>query len=215
MESERAVEEKLIHKIERALWHECIQEGAARVDIPRPEYDAMLLLDTNKNVLFWSSGVEAALSHSEEVKLEEGGLRLRNAKRQRELDALIENCFLRNTAGFVSLVGGDKSVFRLLVSTVQTRDKHFSLCHGLVAIFLLAGSRETCDDAGLISPRFGLTESEERVANLISQGYRPADIANVMALSVHTVRHHIKKIYRKTGVHSQAQLTALVLKHSS
>jgi PAS domain S-box-containing protein len=51
----------------------------------------------------------------------------------------------------------------------------------------------------------------EIVARLVA-GQRPADIASAMFLSPSTVRNHLATIYRKFGVHSQAELLAALLR---
>lgn len=172
--------------------------------------EAFLLLDSSKNVLFMSSQAELALSHSGVVRVAAGRLLLRHSGKQADLDSLIDQCFAQEYSGAISLMGKDRDPVRLRVSTVQSRDENLSPNHGLVVLFLGAGICEGGGEDDQFSQRFGLTESESKIANLISLGVRPADIADKMALSVHTVRHHVKKLYRKVGVHSQA-LTALVL----
>jgi DNA-binding CsgD family transcriptional regulator len=51
----------------------------------------------------------------------------------------------------------------------------------------------------------------EIVARLVA-GQRPADIARAMFLSPSTIRNHLATIYRKFGVHSQAELLAALLR---
>jgi PAS domain S-box-containing protein len=51
----------------------------------------------------------------------------------------------------------------------------------------------------------------EIVARLVA-GQRPAEIARSMFLSPSTVRNHLAAIYRKIGVHSQAELLASVIR---
>lgn len=53
---------------------------------------------------------------------------------------------------------------------------------------------------------FGLTKQERRVLSLHSLGCTPDEITDILHLSVHTVRSHIRAIYRKTGVHSAQEL---------
>ena len=50
------------------------------------------------------------------------------------------------------------------------------------------------------SPR--LTEREADVLRLIARGHTYADAAQRLGISPHTVASHIKKAYRKLGVHS-------------
>lgn len=47
-----------------------------------------------------------------------------------------------------------------------------------------------------------MTPREIDILRLISRGYTYARAAERLGLSAHTVASHIKKIYRKLGVHS-------------
>lgn len=190
----------------------CSAAGNILSGIARQDCGGFLLLDFRKNVLFLSFEAEQDLANSEVLKLVSGRLKLEESGKQMELNSLIEECLLRKSAGSICLEKDDAGPSQLLVSTIQPRDINLSSHHGLVAVFFVKEGRRNSLDQ--FAQRFGFTESESRIANFISQGLRPADIADKMALSVHTVRHHIKKLYRKAGVHSQAQLTALVLSSS-
>lgn len=53
-----------------------------------------------------------------------------------------------------------------------------------------------------------LSGREMQVLQLISQGLRYEDIAEELKISVHTVRHHIEKIYKKLNVNSRGQAVA-------
>ncbi|MCK0154144.1 helix-turn-helix transcriptional regulator [Alcanivorax sp. S6407] len=179
--------------------------------VHRQKQGALLLLDGQKNVVFLSVEAERQLSQTTAVGLDEGRLRLSGRRKQAELDALIQQCFERKHTDMISVMEDAQESVRLLVSTVQPRDEKLFQSHGLVAVFLVGDATDESSEEEVIGQWLGLTESESRIASLIAQGRRPADIASDIALSVHTVRHHIKNIYRKTGAHSQSQLTALVL----
>jgi DNA-binding CsgD family transcriptional regulator len=60
----------------------------------------------------------------------------------------------------------------------------------------------------LISPRFRplLTPREADVAAQVLAGRRDAQIAAALFLSPHTVKHHLKSVYAKLGVHSRVEL---------
>ncbi len=55
-----------------------------------------------------------------------------------------------------------------------------------------------------------LTAREKEIVGLISCGHSNKDIATMLFLSEHTVKDHTKNIYRKLGIHSRYELTALV-----
>ncbi len=55
-----------------------------------------------------------------------------------------------------------------------------------------------------------LTRRENEIVGLISYGHSNGDIAKMLFISENTVKDHTKNIYRKLGVHSCFELTALV-----
>lgn len=55
----------------------------------------------------------------------------------------------------------------------------------------------------------GLTERESDVFELAAQGARKDQIAERLFISPATARTHLQRVYRKLGVHSQAELMAL------
>ena len=59
-----------------------------------------------------------------------------------------------------------------------------------------AGAYDRRDEGDRLTPR------EIDILRLVSRGYTYARAAERLGLSVHTVASHIKKIYRKLGVHS-------------
>lgn len=211
------VEKQLIKDLMPHIARAIRQEGASRLlndrqaAVQRQKQGALLLLDGQQNVVFLSSEAERLLLLTATVTLVAGRLRLGQRRKQAELDELIRRCFESKATGMVNLNESDQIASRILVSTVQPRDSRLFQSHGLVAVFIVSGQGEQCTEEDVISQWLGLTESESRIASLIAQGRRPAEIASDIALSVHTVRHHIKNICRKTGAHSQSQLTAIVL----
>jgi DNA-binding CsgD family transcriptional regulator len=60
------------------------------------------------------------------------------------------------------------------------------------------------------SPLHVLSSRERQVLDLLGQGYRPRSIAEKLRLSPETVRNHLKAMFRKTGTHSQEELTEML-----
>ncbi len=66
-------------------------------------------------------------------------------------------------------------------------------------------------------PAFGwgsLTDSERRIAELVSQGLSNREVANQVFLSAHTVAFHLRHIFWKLDVGSRVQLATLVTEKS-
>jgi DNA-binding CsgD family transcriptional regulator len=60
------------------------------------------------------------------------------------------------------------------------------------------------------SPLQHISSRERQVLELLGQGYRPRSIAEKLQVSPDTVRNHLKAMFKKTGTHSQEELTALL-----
>ena len=57
-----------------------------------------------------------------------------------------------------------------------------------------------------------LTEGEERVAHLAAQGLTNSEIAARLFMSRRTVEANLARAYAKLGIHSRAELGALMAK---
>jgi len=56
----------------------------------------------------------------------------------------------------------------------------------------------------------GFSPREHEVVHLLVQGLTTLAIADTMSISTHTVRDHIKHLYRKTGTRSRSELLGLI-----
>ena len=62
------------------------------------------------------------------------------------------------------------------------------------------------------SDEYGLSEREKEVLNKLSEGDNYQQIAAALFISVDTVRHHIRNIYKKLHVHSQSEAVAKAIR---
>jgi len=78
---------------------------------------------------------------------------------------------------------------------------------GLGADFYLRGVERDLSRANApADDREPLTKSEERVAQLVSEGHTNQSVASALGVSVHTVNTHLRAVFRKMGVRSRVQL---------
>ena len=66
-------------------------------------------------------------------------------------------------------------------------------------------------DPDLVAAALGLTPAESRVAVAMASGQTIAGIAHALDCAESTVRTHVKRIYRKQGIHKQTELMRRVL----
>ena len=59
---------------------------------------------------------------------------------------------------------------------------------------------------------YDLTMREKGVLNLLAEGSNYQEIADTLFISVDTVRHHIRNIYKKLHVHSQSEAVAKAIR---
>lgn len=52
----------------------------------------------------------------------------------------------------------------------------------------------------------GLTKRQREVAQLASQGYNDEEIAQILKISVFTVKFHLKKAFKKLNIHKRVEL---------
>ncbi|NOT38267.1 MAG: response regulator transcription factor [Saprospiraceae bacterium] len=64
------------------------------------------------------------------------------------------------------------------------------------------------------SNSYKLTKSEQKVLEVLSQGYSYKMIASEMNLSVNTVKNHLKKIYLKLQVNSAPEAVSIAIRES-
>ncbi len=70
------------------------------------------------------------------------------------------------------------------------------------------------DDPALLDAfcaRYDLSQREREIAELIVQGKSNKEIEDLLFISIHTVKNHIYRLYRKVGVNSRGQFVNLLL----
>jgi DNA-binding CsgD family transcriptional regulator len=58
--------------------------------------------------------------------------------------------------------------------------------------------------------RYGVSPREREVIGLLLEGRGTSEMASRLSISEHTVRDHLKSLYRKTGTRSRSELISVV-----
>jgi len=176
--------------------------------------DGALLIDEAARPLFLNSAAAAMLDAADVLRLGVGGsLRASSAQDAERLSAAIAAVLRSPTAASLRIESSEgtsqlqlslfpiERIETLLPGTSQPR----------IAIFVRETGAMAKIDQAILRDVFNLTLREGETAALLAAGLAPKAIAARLGLTGGTVRFNIKRIFDKTGVHSQAALVALVL----
>lgn len=83
-----------------------------------------------------------------------------------------------------------------------------------VAVLLAISCRHDLKEpnSDLMRDLYGFTAGEARLAKLLVQGYSAPEVAELLCISINTVKTHLKSIFEKTGYHKQSQVVAILNK---
>ena len=180
-------------------------------------FSAMLLVNARGEVVHASESAWQILQAEPGICMHARKLRLQDKAGQDQLDRLIAasfGCGMSHapvTGGVVPLWRYGRTPLLMQVMPLHPdADRNLIPVPAHAAIYLVDGEQETQIDLNKLASLLDLTRAEARVAALVAQGEKPAEIAASGNVSIHTVRSQIKSIFIKTEVSSQAQLTKLV-----
>ncbi|MGH7605483.1 MAG: response regulator transcription factor [Gemmatimonadaceae bacterium] len=77
-------------------------------------------------------------------------------------------------------------------------------------IVLLTSAPAYAMDAAVAGKRYGLSERELQVAQLLKRGFGTREVAACLGISINTARRHTENILAKVGAHSRAQAVAIL-----
>lgn len=174
----------------------------------------MALLDRRGRVLYANRALQALTA--------EGALTLRNdvlsshsAIHARQLGQLF-HAVLRGEAGAAIGVPHpqDGRILMVLASSVRSRDFDRFAVLGMrdsaVMVFVFDPAAPMSASPEFLMGAYDLTLTEARVALLSARGQSVARVGGRLNISQNTVKTHLRRVFAKTGVHSQAELACVV-----
>ena len=115
----------------------------------------------------------------------------------------------------IPVQGPDNSVALLHVLPLTRRNVLGGLVpRAVAAIFVVPQDNASYTAIDAISLFFELTPAEGAIFASLAKGWSPAQTAETLGVTTATVRTHIHRIFEKTGCKRQAELVALVARHS-
>lgn len=125
---------------------------------------------------------------------------------QRALSALERALQLAEPAGYVRVFIDDDPAMQSLLRQLSRRGIAVAYIKQLLRAF--ENEAENKATSALDLPEEPLSDRELEVLRLLQTDLRAAQIADRIVVSVHTIRSHIKSIYRKLNVHSRHEAVA-------
>jgi len=181
---------------------------AAFEALPRP----LAVLDRHRRVRYANARMEALLRRRAGLALRAGELVAAVDDAQPALGAYIDQATLGvrgATASADALVLRDAQGSLVALHAVPLGAAWPALAGCLVTVEDMALKRAM--SAAELHSTFGCTSTEARLALLLAQGFELRAAAREMGITYETSRAYLKGVFGKTGVHSQAQLVALIL----
>lgn len=103
----------------------------------------------------------------------------------------------------------DGSPTVLQVMPLRRRASRSGIAQTTVAAIFVATAADPPRLANVLALLHRLTPAETRVFELIVDGKAPADISEILGVSVATVKTHLARVFDKTGCSRQAELVAM------
>jgi DNA-binding CsgD family transcriptional regulator len=158
----------------------------------------------------WSESLE----RDPEIYVEEGFLRLSDSANQKRLTKLLSPNIRDRAQCSIALRAADCQVAKrlLFLPVGALADAPAVLGAPVFAAILLDPERTPSLDEDVAREWFGLTRAESAVAAHLLHNESIAGIAELLGISPHTVRAHMKSIFAKTGTSRQSSLVSVLLR---
>ena len=186
--------------------------GRQALDLLEKSPHACILLNRELRSVFVNRAAWNILNTESGVSLKGGVLAGSRAEDTGRLQKLIAR------AAGAPPVGGEMSVFRergqpllILASPIPPRNESPLPSQAVVAVWLSDPDLKPVSRARRIRTLFGLTRAEASVAAELAHGLSLNEIADLLRISRHTARNHLKHIFEKTGARRQTDAVRLVL----
>jgi DNA-binding CsgD family transcriptional regulator len=178
-----------------------------------------LLLDRSLRITYSSPGMEKLIADGPCLEVRNSRLLITDELHNRRLRRLLRECLTAADSRTFLPCGGTLAVPRPSAPDLQllVRPVHPDVPvligppSAYVAVYFYDSEARVEIDHERLRKFYSLSDAEIRVATAMVDTPDSAEVAKRCAISLHTVRSHIKAIFSKTGTHSQADLMKRLL----
>jgi DNA-binding CsgD family transcriptional regulator len=178
-----------------------------------------VLLDRSLRITYSSPGMEKLIADDPCLEVRNSRLLITDELQNRRMRRLLRECLTAADSRTFLTCGGTLAVPRPSAPDLQllVRPVHPDVPvligppPGYVAVYFYDCETRVEIDHERLRQLYSLSEAETRVAVAMVDTPDSTEVAKRCAISLHTVRSHIKAIFCKTGTHSQADLMKRLL----
>ncbi len=171
----------------------------------------VIALDITGTIIDANIDARQLLDAAESLRIHNGRLEFANACLDKQLNQLLATVSLAANAthGFVARLqrGNGHRPLRVLVTPISNGA---SAPHVAVLVFIFDIHPERVISHDVLRDLYGLTAAQAAVTAYLFEGQSVEQTAQLLGLSVNTVRSHLKHIFTKCDVHSQTDLLHLL-----
>jgi len=181
----------------------------------------ILLVNRKGDILLANAPAESILEKRDGLTRENRQLRAVDKHEQAQLLSILEKAGttlpdIKKEAGTIAITRPDSAPLLLHASIANpTQINRVGLESPDVVLWIVDPTEQRRIDATALQELFGLTKAEVKLCVDLAYGHSVAEIAELVHVSVHTVRSHLKHVLEKTGVSRQSELVALTLRVGS
>jgi DNA-binding CsgD family transcriptional regulator len=187
-------------------------EGAKSAALDRIDH-GIILVNSHGRVLFANRVAGAIIALGDGLALSPEGLQPASTQDGRRLGRLIAQVASGGSGGTMRVARPSLGEpFLLLVAPTRPQGPWPINEHPAAIIFITDPDRPATPDHQLLMELFDLTSAEARVALSIAAGNGAQESARALRMSAHTVHTHLRRIFRKLGVHRQADLVRVLMR---
>jgi DNA-binding CsgD family transcriptional regulator len=168
----------------------------------------VVFLSGSGTVAFTNRTARAIIERGDGLILAGGALRATDASVRRALRSLIEQVTVARRGGALAIPrsSNDRPLAALATPLSAGGSSGATAALFLTDPDLGAGS---CEE--VMTSLYGLTPAEARLTAELMQGKSLDEAAAALAISIHTARSHLKRVFAKTGTRRQSELVRLLV----
>ena len=178
---------------------------------------AVLILDGARRLAYANPRAEAVLDAGRVLRVRQGHVQGATEAAERVLRRAADGVLAGGAAGFeeaLATPGGEEWLL-FAVALDAGGDERLGMTARSVMLVLRAPREETRNPVAVAARLFDLTPAQVQVLMFLAQGHAPDAIAEILGVSVTTVRTHLAELFRRTGTTRQAELVARTLSAAS